>query len=200
MPKMIEKIKHSLALQQLKKDFSLIERVRKDPNIHREAFVGILYDATDKTQFEVVREFFRDLKANGKNPVSLGYIDFKEPLSFHPLARPESDYFFKHQLNWMQKPASAVVDNFVSEPFDILINLSLRDSYPLNYITAVSKAGLKIGRAQSEISFCYDMSFYLDEEADLRSFAYMIVHYLSQLNHEKTGSPQRNRSSHYYSI
>lgn len=197
---MIEKIKHSLALHQLKKESAHIERVRKDPDIHREAFVGILYDATDKDQFEAVREVFRDLKNNRKNPVSLGYIDHKEPFSFHPLARPESDYFFKHQLNWMQKPSSPVVENFIAEPFDLLINLSLQDNYPLNYITAVSKAGLKIGRAQSEISFCYDMSFYLDEQSDLRSFAYTIIHYLSQLNHEKSSGAQRNRSSHYYTV
>jgi hypothetical protein len=196
---MLDKIKLRLAQQQLKREASHIERRRTDPNIHVQATVGILYDATDKDTFEMVRELHRELRQNGLSPVSLGYIDFKEA-TFHPLARPEADYFFKHQLNWMQKPSSPVVDNFIQEPFDILIHLSLQDFYPLDYIAALSKAGLKIGRAGGAISFSYDMSFYIEPEAGLKHFAYTIIHYLSQINHEKTSTAQRNRSSHYYAI
>jgi hypothetical protein len=173
--------------------------VRKDPDIHKNASIGILYDATDKVAFEIVREFFRDLRSDQKNPVSLGYIDFKE-VTFHPLARPENDYFFKDQVNWMKKPSGAVVENFIKEPFDILINLTLEDFFPIDYIAALSKAGLKIGRGNSAVAFCYDLSFQIDEEADIKSFAYTIIHYLSKINNERNQSTQRNRSSHYYSV
>jgi hypothetical protein len=196
---MIEKLKNLYALHQLRKDASQVERQRKDPDIHKNASIGILYDATDKDTFEMVKEFFRDLRSNGKTPVSLGYIDYKET-TFHPLARPESDYFFKHQLNWLQKPSGAVVENFTREPFDILINLTLSDFLPLDYIAATSKAGLKIGRNNSAIAACYDLTFSLDENADLKAFAYTIIHYLSQINHERNQSAQRNRSSHYYTV
>ena len=133
---MIEKLKHNLAHYQLRREALQLVRQKKDPNIHRNASIGILYNATERETFEVVREFYRDLRSNGNNPVSLGYIDFKE-VTFHPLARPESDYFFKHQLNWMQKPAGTVIDNFINEPFDILINLTMSDMYALDYIAAL---------------------------------------------------------------
>ena len=196
---MIEKLKSTYANFHLKKDASKVERTRKDPDIHKNASIGILYDATDKHNFEVVREFFRDLRSHEKNPVSLGYIDYKE-VTFHPLARPESDYFFKDQLNWMKKPSGPVVENFIKEPFDILINLTLEDFHPLDYIAALSKAGLKIGRANSAVSFCYDLTFHLDKEADIKSFAYTIIHYLSKINNERKQSAQRNRSGHYYAV
>jgi hypothetical protein len=196
---MIEKLKNTYANFHLKKDASKVERTRKDPDIHKNASIGILYDATDKDNFEVVREFFRDLRSHEKNPVSLGYIDYKE-VTFHPLARPESDYFFKDQLNWMKKPSGPVVENFIKEPFDILINLTLEDFHPLDYIAALSKAGLKIGRANSAVSFCYDLTFHLDKEADVKSFAYTIIHYLSKINNERKQSAQRNRSGHYYAV
>jgi hypothetical protein len=196
---MIEKLKSTYANFHLKKDASKVERTRKDPDIHKNASIGILYDATDKDNFEVVREFFRDLRSHEKNPVSLGYIDYKE-VTFHPLARPESDYFFKDQLNWMKKPSGPVVENFIKEPFDILINLTLEDFHPLDYIAALSKAGLKIGRANSAVSFCYDLTFHLDKEADVKSFAYTIIHYLSKINNERKQSAQRNRSGHYYAV
>jgi len=196
---MFEKLKGGYATLQLKRESAQVSRERKDPDIHREASIGILYDATDKDDFEVVREFYRDLKVSQKAPVSLGYVDYKET-TFQTLARPESDYFFKHQVNWYRKPAGSIVENFIDEPFDILINLTLADFYPLDYIAAVSKAGLKVGRADSEISFCFDMSFYLDEKATLKSFAYLIIHYLSNINHERTTHPAGNRSSHYYTL
>jgi len=195
---MIEKLKHNLAHYQLRRESLQLVRQRKDPNIHTNASIGILYDATERETFEIVREFYRDLRSNGNSPASLGYIDFKE-VTFHPLARPESDYFFKHQLNWMQKPNSTVVENFINEPFDILINLTLKDFYPIDYIAALSKAGLKIGRLESAVSFCYDMSFQNRENSDLKSFAYTIIHYLSQINND-TQQVQRNRSRHNHSV
>jgi len=196
----IDKLKLSYAHMQLKREVANISRDRTDPDIHRAGCIGILYDATDRDTFADFCEFYKDLKDSHKSPVSLGYIDFKETLSFHPLARPEADYFFKSQVNWLQKPNSAVVDNFINEPFDILINLTLQDNYSLDYIAAVSKAGLKIGRAQSAVAFCYDLTFQLDESADLKTFAYTIVHYLSQINHEHTSNHKRKRSSHYYTV
>lgn len=194
---MLDKVKQVYGDFQLKRESSQLERNRKDPDIHGPVKIGILYDATVKEDFMMVREFFRDLKECGKYPVSLGYIDFKEPLSFHPLARPEADYFLKSQLNWFQKPACPVVDNFIKEPFDILINLTLKDTYPLDYIAALSRAGVKVGRANSAVSFCYDMSFFLEEGSDLQSFAYIIVHYLNQIN---ANSTQRNRSRHHHTV
>jgi hypothetical protein len=196
---MFEKFKDGYANLKLKQESSRVLRERTDPDIHCQAKIGILYDATCKDDFEVVKEFYRDLKLNQKAPVSLGYIDYLEP-TFHPLARPESDYFFRSQVNWYKKPTGPIVENFIDEPFDILINLSLIDFYPLDYIAAVSKAGLKIGRANSNISFCYDMSFFLDENATLKSFAYLIIHYLSNINHDRPTQSSRNRSSHYYSV
>lgn len=196
----IDKLKLSFAMMQLKQNASAIKRDRTSPDIHRAGCIGILYDASDRYTFEFIRGFCKDLKESQKLPVSLGYIDFKDALSFHALARPEADYFFKSQVNWMQKPKSAIVDNFIDEPFDILINLTLKDIYPLDYVAAVSKAGLKIGRADSAVAFCYDMTFKIGEKTDLKAFAYTIIHYLNQLNHDHTSNHKRNRSSHYYTV
>jgi hypothetical protein len=177
----IEKLKSAYAGLRLKRESGELVRERKDPDFHRARRIGILYDASEREEFFKVREFFKDLRECGKYPVSLGYIDFTE-VTFHPLARPEADYFFKSQLNWYQKPSGPVVENFIREPFDMLINLTLRDIYPIDYIAALSKAGLKIGREESAISYCYAIRFSLTPDADEKSFAYMIIHYLNQIN------------------
>lgn len=193
---MLERLKHTYGNLQLRRESIQVSRIRKDPDFHRAKKVAVLYNATERENFAMVREFIKDLRECGKSPVSLGYIDFKE-VTFHALARPEADYFFKHQLNWFQKPGGPVVDNFIGEDFDILINLTLQDCYPIDYVAAVSKAGLKIGRAGSAVAFCYDMTFALGPDADLHSFAYLIIHYLNNINVHST---QRNRSSHHHSV
>lgn len=196
----LDKVKLTIGLANLKREVKTIKRQRTDPDIHHAACIGILYDATDRDEFALVKEFFKDLRSSQKKAVSLGYINYKETLSFHPLARPEADYFFKNQLNWLQKPSSSVVDHFIQEPFDILIHLSLKDNYALDYIAATSRAGLKIGRTSSCISYCYDMAFDIKKDTDLKSFAYTVIHYLSQINNESKTSNKGKRSSHYYSV
>lgn len=178
---MIEKLKSVYGGIRLKRESGALIRDRKNPDIHRARKIGILYDATERETFYKVREFFKDLKEIGKEPYALGYIGFNE-VTFHPLARPETDYFFRNQLNWYMKPAGPVIDNFIREPFDILINLTMSDIYPIDYIAALSKAGLKIGREDSAIAYCYDMRFKLSEEDDEKSFAYIIIHCLNQIN------------------
>lgn len=181
---MVDFFKKHVGLFKMRQDAKKLNRQIKDPNIHRNSRIGILYDATERETFEEVREFFRDLRNDGHKPHLLGYVDFKE-ITFHPLARPENDYFLKSQLNWMNIPSGIVVDNFIRDPFDMLINLTVKDFFPIDYIAATSHAGLKIGRAESAVAYCYDLSFYMGDTADIKSFAYTIIHYLSQINHEK---------------
>lgn len=178
---MLEIIKKTVADIRLKSDCKNLQRERKNPDFHKASKIGILYDATEREEFFMVKEFFKDLKESGKQPYSLGYINFNEA-TFHPLARPEADYFFKNQLNWFGKPACLVTDNFIKEPFDILINLTIRDLYPLDYLAAMSVSGLKIGREASKIAKYCDITFKLDERADIKSFAYIIIHYLKTIN------------------
>jgi len=196
---LIESIKEQLALGQLRKESRGLRRIRKNPGFTNSSGIGILYDATERDTFELVRELFKDLKESGKKPVSLGYVDYNEALAFHPLARPENDYFFKNQVNWLGKPDGAVVRNFLEENFDMLILLTLKDHLPLDSIAVQSKAGVKIGRTESAVSFSFDLTFNIDASSDLRAFAYTIIHYLSTINADQVNT-ERYRSSHYYTI
>lgn len=196
---MLEKVKNQIAYYSLKRELNQLERNRKSPDIHQGKNIGILYDATDKDTFEQMKDFFRDLKALGKNPVMLGYINYNQ-VTFHPLARPEADYFFLNQLNWYKKPMGRVVQNFIDEPFDILINLSTLPLFQLDYIAAASKAGFKVGRSGSKTDKIYDMTLAINEGSDIQTFAYLIVHYLNNLNNTQHAKPNRHRSGHHHSI
>jgi hypothetical protein len=114
-------------------------------NIESAQHIGIIYNATEFVSFEIIRNLVKDLAQDSKKITVLGYVDSKKLID-HYLYRKGFDFFSRNELNWYSKPVSEVVDHFITEPFDILINLSLEDYYPIRYITALSPATFKVGK------------------------------------------------------
>ena len=107
--------------------------------------IGILYDATEYISFEIVRDLVKQLSSTSVSFMVLGYVDSKKLID-HYLYRKGFDFFCKNDLNWYYKPVSSQTEQFINEPFDILINLSLDYKFPIHYISSASKASFKAGR------------------------------------------------------
>lgn len=107
--------------------------------------IGIIYNATEFVSFEIIKKLVKDLSHDAKKITVLGYVNSKNLIDNY-LYRKGFDFFSRNDLNWYFKPVSQVVDQFIREPFDLLINLSLDDHYPIRYITGVSSATFKAGR------------------------------------------------------
>jgi hypothetical protein len=75
----------------------------------------------------------------------LGYFDGKE-LPFHLHAKLNFDAFCQKDLNWYRIPGGNTVNNFIAEEHDVLIDLTMDDHLPLQYIVAKSRARFKVGR------------------------------------------------------
>jgi hypothetical protein len=107
--------------------------------------MGILFNATENTSFEIVKEMVKKLPGGESKIRVLGYVDDKN-VAENYLYRKGFDFFSKSDLNWYYKPISAVAEKFMLEPFDLLLNLCLDDPFPVQYITSVSPALFKAGR------------------------------------------------------
>jgi hypothetical protein len=114
-------------------------------NLDEAQHIGILYNATEYITFEIIRNLAKELSHESKKITVLGYVDSKNLIDSY-LYRKGFDFFSKNELNWYSRPVSPVVDQFIAEPFDILMNLSLKDYYPIHYITALSAARFKTGK------------------------------------------------------
>ncbi|NJK86580.1 MAG: hypothetical protein HC906_12035 [Bacteroidales bacterium] len=66
-------------------------------------------------------------------------------------------------MNWYQKPFGDTIDQFIKTPFDILINLSLDESYPIKYILALSASKFKVGKFFKEPNY---MDLMIDVEKE----------------------------------
>jgi hypothetical protein len=129
-------------------------------NIKDAESIGILFNATDQVSFEIVKEFVKNLTTKKNSIDVLGYVDSKQLID-HYLYRKGFDFFTRKQLNWYYKPETDNVKAFINKPFDILINLSLDEPYPILYILASSMAKFKAGlyvAGQDYLDFMIDIT------------------------------------------
>lgn len=124
--------------------------------------IGIIYNATEYISFELIKNLVKEISHGPKKITVLGYVDSKKLIDNY-LYRKGFDFFSKNDLNWYFKPVSQVVDLFIKEPFDLLINLSLDDHFPIRYITSVSSATFKAGRFSPHDN-CLDLMIDIEKE------------------------------------
>lgn len=142
--------------------------------------IGILYDATDATNFEVVKAYVKSLRNRQKDILALGYVDKKE-LPSNQYAQYGLDFFTRKHLNWQRIPNHRIVSNFISEKFDILINLSNNNCFPLRYITALSNARFRVGQFNRRNMMCYEMMIDTNGEEGIKGFIEEVENYLRQI-------------------
>jgi hypothetical protein len=58
---------------------------------------------------------------------------------------PSQIFFSNNECNWFGKPKTAAIDSFINTKFNILIDLSSKLWFPLQYIAISSHADFKIG-------------------------------------------------------
>jgi hypothetical protein len=83
-------------------------------------------------------------------------IYFDDKLEMNVLSTEREIWFSDKACNWFGKPKMTDIDNFIDERFDILVDLSTKTYFSLQYISIKSKADFKIGRI-SEESVPYDL-------------------------------------------
>ena len=142
--------------------------------------IGILYDATDASNFEIVKAYVKNVRSRQKDILALGYVDRKE-LPSNQFAQYGLDFFTRKHLNWQMIPQYTIVSNFMVEKFDILINLTSNSCFPLRYITALSHARFRVGPFDRKNMMCYDLMIDTKGEEGIKVFIEEVENYLRQI-------------------
>jgi hypothetical protein len=143
--------------------------------------IGIIFDASEKENLEIIKKYVSSLKEEKKKVQVLGYYNLKE-LPFELNSKLDYDYFSKKDVNWHLKPNNAVITNFANEPFDILLNLTTDIVLPIQYVFVMSKANFKIGRASAKHLPFYDLSIEAKEESGLKQLIDIFTKYLKMIH------------------
>jgi hypothetical protein len=180
---MNQRIRNKLAGYMLVREIRRVHRVPRVIAFDKAKTIGIIYDATRDQDFELMKNYVRDIRGIGKDVVSLGYFNQKE-LPGMRFMKLGLDLFTKKSLDWKMKPHSPVVSSFLQRDFDILICFNLVHSVPLSYITAHSKAVFKIGKYDSRFSGLFDFMIKPESTPSLKQMMDQVNHYLTLIRNE----------------
>ncbi len=179
----LKKIKLLIANNALKRELEnhFVERKPIKFNFNKIRTVGILFDATNKEDYEIVKRYVVYLRELQKKVKVIGYFSTKEipTLTYSKL---EYDFFSSKELNWMSKPISPIVKNFMDTEYDLLIDLNINDHFALKYIAALSKANFKVGKFNASNVAIYDMLIDADNTKTVKYFLRQVDTYLTMLN------------------
>ena len=125
------------------------------------------------------KKYFRmpkSSKAKAKKVQLLGFFDNKqagESFTF--------PYFNRKAIDWALRPSGKEVQEFLKEPFDLLITLDVQSKKYAEYIAALSNAHLRVG-PYTPNTYCYDLMLDAGRSSTLTFFIQQLELFLQRTN------------------
>lgn len=149
--------------------------------------IGFIFDASEPDIDKGIEILVKTLDSKGI-AYKAAYVDFRKKKYRRPLSVKSSSIVLLNRKNrkWNGLPAENVFRSFVSEPFDIIIDLTQsRRVTPLEYLFSASQAAFRIGVYPNRY-LSYDMAVTKDnsgnkndEEVPLSELVSNIIKYLT---------------------
>ena len=177
----LENLRLSIARMLLRRKSAKIKRQKTLFDFASAKYIGVLCSPRDEVTTGHLKNFLNYLAQKGIRYSVLGYFDGKKiPENF--LYWKSIDFITHQDLNFFFIPESQVIDNFMREPFDILINCTIVNYFPVEYITQLSVAKYKVGMSHEDES-CYDLMIDVQKNRTVEYFLKNLEKYLSNLRH-----------------
>ena len=164
--------KDKIGYRILDRKLTAIERNLKLSGIEDAHKIGILWHSSELDAYLYISDYLRNTQAIVRN---LCYTKRLEP------GQELYNTFTGKDLNIFGLPASGKVMQFVDINFDLLLNISTQDLFPLNAITALSKASFKIGWSKLKPRY-FDLNIDIQKNLNSLFLVKQQIFYLGQLN------------------
>lgn len=166
-------LKLTLAKKKLTTKLEAVSRERKVVNLDSARTAGILWESGQKEAYDLLE---KELLAHNIKPVGLCYFKMKKA------AIPDGiSGFTRKQVSWNEVPDLQVTENFIHQKFDLLIDLTRQNYFPLVYVTALSEAAFKIGSSGFGPNY-FDLNIEFSTEPEAVQLAEQILYYLKRIN------------------
>ncbi len=164
----------------LDRNISRLERTKKLISLSDARNIGIVYLVSNQGIFNKVKLLIRKLNSPYRQVMALGFVD-RDSIPDYCVAANSGYYFDKKDLNWYGAPKNDYIKEFINKEFDVIIDLTLEDVFVLQYIIALSKSKLKVGRFSKSMVKHYDLMIKNDKKALSDEYIDQILHYLNIL-------------------
>lgn len=108
----------------------------------------VIYSYNGPNREKELREFCRFLKEEGIKTSSLAFLP-KKLKKEEEGPKEELDYYYfdKKETSWLNIPQSTRLKKIIQNDYDLLIDLNLEESFPIEWVSYISKASFKVGRS-----------------------------------------------------
>ena len=180
--KLFDRIKEWLGIRRLLRELPA-GRTPVPRNLGLARKVGIVYVVEDETAHNHVRNYVKRLKEELgiSNIMALGYTD-ERALPHYLHAKLNFDHICQKDLNWYRIPQGNTVKNFMAEEYEVLIDLTMQDRLPVQYILAGSRARFKVGRLSESNKRILDMMIDMAGSQSLPQLIQQAHHYMLMVN------------------
>lgn len=162
---MLERLRFLFFKRALQHALADHRRQRKSYTLQTARTIGLLFDATSEKTRQEVKQYVQEIEKGSKQVRLLGYFKTKELPGQHPF-----DFFFQKEITWTGRPKSEKAAAFLQEKFDLLLCFNPNDERPLEWISTLSPAAMKIGLATNR-PHELDIQIEIPSDKGLRYFA-----------------------------
>jgi hypothetical protein len=184
--KIFSKIRSSYGEKNLTKKVRNLVRNKQVHNFNTAKTAFILFDAGIPDSLRTVKGFGKYLTDLHIECSYLGYINTEE-ISSDLLFRDNINIFCNKDLDFFFRPSHPDANAFLNRKFDILIDLSLSDHFPLKYISSLSPSVFKVGRYADGYDHL-DLMIDIHSQPSLEFLIEQIKNYVSILNNPVASS------------
>jgi len=167
-------IKSKIAYRILNSKLESVNRDKKVLNLDEAKSAVVLWTIDEKESFDRLE---KELISSGITTSGLCYFKSRKAL----IPEGINGFTRKQTRCWTEIPKSKLVEDFIHQKFDILIDLTGQKSFPLVYTTALSRATFKIGYAGKAVNY-FDWSIEFADQPEHSQLAEQILYYLKRIN------------------
>jgi len=176
---LFKSIRRKIAMVILRRRSKYRKREKNISSFESSKVIGVVFKTDTQSDFEIVKQFLHFLSDQENKVVALCYVDSKKVPDFY-LLRKGFNFFSRQDLNYFFLPKAQFILDFIEKPFDMLIDLSTDNNFPLFLISSLSKAKYKIGKLYKNVN-CFDVMIDISKKNNVQSLIENIKHYIPVL-------------------
>ncbi|MBE0639059.1 MAG: hypothetical protein IH598_11115 [Bacteroidales bacterium] len=165
----------------IQRELKTFTRTKKVVNLAQASSIGIIFSLESEEEYQYINSISSKLIQAGKDVKIIGFIPDKVIPNYY-LAKLKMDIFTKKELNFLGICKKPIVERFINEEFDLLVDLSPVDYLSLDYISGCSHANFKTGRFRENMIDVFDFMIKKPEEMSNKTFFETVVNYLRTIN------------------
>jgi hypothetical protein len=161
-----------------------VERKLQLCNFETAKTIGIVYDALDQEHHKKIAGFIDLLlKTYAVQVHAVGFV-LNAELRTAFSGQNGCKYITQKDFTWYGDEQNSIISDFISTPYDMLLDLSIETTYPMLYLTRLSKASFKVGR-YIENDMRYDLMIDVKKHETIDYLIEQIHVYLSMIKVKK---------------